>query len=138
MAGILRVDTVDMETHGLVVERVEGHRDAVQKRWPTKSVPGRVDTVVISNYPQYLPRSVRIRGIVTGTDHADAQTNLAALKTAIADPDTIDVSFIDNLTQKLVCRCEGFEETDIPPGFTQSGFRVDIRLVAYNPEYVAV
>jgi len=138
MAGILRVDTVDMETNGLTVERVVGHRSAPKKRWPRKTVPGRVDTVTIANEPMWEPRKVEVYGTIIGTDHADAMTNRDSLETAIHTPDTVDVSFIDNLTQKLVCECEGFEVWDLPAGFIQPGFRVKITLIANDPRYVAV
>ncbi len=138
MAGILRVDAVDMETNGLTVSRVRGHRDEPKKTWPRRTVPGRVDSVVIASEPMWQPRRVEVFGTIIGTDHADAMTNRDSLAAAVHAPDTVDVSFIDNLTKKLVCRCEGFEVWDFKAGFVQPGFPVKITLIADDPRYVAV
>jgi len=138
MAGILTVDTVDMSTLGLTVSSVRGHRAAPVKKWPRKTVPGRVDSVVLSSEPNWEPRKVEVYGTITAATHALAMTARNSLETAIHTPDTVDVTFIDNPTQKLVCRCEGFDVWDFKAGFAQPGFPIKITLIADDPRYVAV
>ena len=138
MAGILKVDTVDMNTLGLTVSRVRGHRDEPKKTWPRRTVPGRVDAVTVANEPNWTPRRVEIYGTIIGATHALAMTARDSLAAAIHLPDTIDVTFIDNPTKKLVCQCEGFEAWGFQADFIQPGFPCKITLIANDPRYVAV
>ena len=138
MADILHVGAVDMGTLGLVTRKVTGHRDAPRKTWPRQQVPGRVDSVVMSSQPVWQPRTVDVFGTIVGTSHADMMANRTSLETAIHTPNEVDVSFVDDLTMKLVARCERFEVTDVTPGFQSWIATVRITFVAQNPVYVAV
>jgi len=140
MADALYVDTVDMRTLGLVTESVRGHRDAPRKNWPTRSVPGAIAkaAVAMSTQPEWEPRTVDVFGVVVGTDHADMLANRGLLEAAIHTPATVDVSFVDDLTIKLVCRCIRFEVEDIQPGFINRGASIRIQLIAFDPQWVAV
>lgn len=138
MADILHIDSVDMATLGLVTRKVTGHRDAPRKTWPRQSVPGRVDSVIMSSQPTWLPRTVDLFGTIKGASHTDLLTNIAALKAAIHTPAEVDLSFVDDLTVKLVARVERFEVTDVKPGFSSWIATVRITFVAHDPAYVAV
>ena len=139
MADILYVDTVDMGTNGLVVRRVTGHRDMPEREWPVKEVPGSTaGAVFMSNEPVIKPRKVMVYGTVKGTTHAGMITNINALITALQSTGDIDVSFSDDLTKKLVCRCTKIDIDDFDAGFIQRACSVSIELVAANPNWVAV
>lgn len=144
MASIY-VDTVDMATLGLHVRGLTGHRDEPRKRWPTVNRPGSVEgaAVVVSTQPNYEPRLVEVFGHVESTadprTHADLLANRAALAAAISDPATIDFTLPDDLTTKLVARCERFECSDVGRWW-QGQVVLDVRmqLVCHDPRWVAV
>ncbi len=144
MAGILHIDTVDQLDNGLIVENVRGHRDAVRKSWPTRNVPGSIAkaAVVVSSQPVFLPRTVDIFGHVKSTlavrTHADLLANLAALEADCHTPDEVDLSLVDDLTIKLVVRCERFEPRDFAAGMIQTGIPIRIQFIAHDPRWVSV
>ena len=89
-----------------------------------------------------IPRTVDIFGHVKSTlavrTHADLLANLAALEADCHTPDEVDLSLVDDLTIKLVVRCERFEPRDFAAGMIQTGIPIRIQFIAHDPRWVSV
>ena len=96
----LSINGTDARTLGFVLSAAPGWADLPARSWPSVALPGHQGVRRLTDLAVDGPRTLRLAGVLSGTDAADLLSKLDALKLLLAG-DTARLRFGDRPTRYL-------------------------------------
>jgi hypothetical protein len=132
---LLTSDGVDLSTLGVEVHRVQGHRSAPDVSYETRPIPGREDTILMTNDPATLPRTL----LVEAWQKAGSVEALMQARDRLMwylQNRAARIRVVDQLGRYILGRVEKHEVRPLDPFALQKGHQIRLTIQCADPRWL--